>query len=646
MADAGARDFGRGDEEDDEVEDAGYVQAKDAVLFAIDVSSSMLEPRPAASAKHEPEAPASAALKVAYELMQQRIIASPTDMMGVLLFGTAKSHVGNGEEDDQSAMAYPHCYVLTSLDVPDAADVKRLKSLLEDEEEFQELMVPSPEPVAMSSVLFCANQIFTQRSPNLSSRRLFLITDNDRPHVNDSTQRSAAAVRAKDLYDLGVIIELFPITPLDHVFDRTAFYDDVVYRPASGDLDAPAALMPTVESVGSGDGISLLQSLLSAINSKSSPRRAAFSIPMEVGPGLVIGVKGYVMVKRQEHGKSCYIWVGGEKVQIAVGTTTQMAEDTARDVGKEEIRKAYKFGGEHVTFTEDEMKALKNYGDPVIRIIGFKPLKMLPVWATMRAPYFLYPNETDYVGSTRVFSALQQNLLKAEKFALAWFIPRRNAAPVLAAVIPGAEVLDETGHQKVPAGLWVIQLPAVDDIKRLPDEPSVHAPLSLVDAMKVPLSMLQLPGGAYDPRRYPNPALQWFYRVIQAIALEEDLPEAPDDKTIPRHKQIHKRAGHDVQTWGDELEREFKNISLELADTAPRGVKRSPEPQTSLPKRVKTEATSSSGDGDAEIRAATKNGGLKAYTVVQLKEWLRSKGLSTAGTKASLASRVEEYLGS
>jgi ATP-dependent DNA helicase 2 subunit 1 len=32
-------------------------------------------------------------------------------------------------------------------------------------------------------------------------------------------------VRAKDLYDLGVIIELFPISKPDHDFDRTKFYD-------------------------------------------------------------------------------------------------------------------------------------------------------------------------------------------------------------------------------------------------------------------------------------------------------------------------------------------------------------------------------------------------------------------------------------
>jgi ATP-dependent DNA helicase 2 subunit 1 len=77
----------------------------------------------------------------------------------------------------------------------------------------------------MANVLFCANQIFTTKAPNFSSRRLFLVTDNDNPHEKDKALRSSAAVRAKDLYDLGVVIELFPISPPGQGFERSKFYD-------------------------------------------------------------------------------------------------------------------------------------------------------------------------------------------------------------------------------------------------------------------------------------------------------------------------------------------------------------------------------------------------------------------------------------
>ena len=39
------------------------------------------------------------------------------------------------------------------------------------------------------------------------------------------SNKQAAITRAKDLFDLGVVIELFPISHPDHEFDRTKFYD-------------------------------------------------------------------------------------------------------------------------------------------------------------------------------------------------------------------------------------------------------------------------------------------------------------------------------------------------------------------------------------------------------------------------------------
>lgn len=170
--------------------------------------------------KADQDSATCAALKCAYQLMQQRIISNPNDMMGILLFGTEQSQFR-----DASPSPYPNCYLLTELEVPAAVDVKKLRDLVNDEDEAEKLLVPSKSEVAMSNVLFCANQIFTSKAPNFSSRRLFLVTDEDNPHAKDKALRSAAAVRAKDLYDLGVVIELFPISKEGHGFDRTIFYD-------------------------------------------------------------------------------------------------------------------------------------------------------------------------------------------------------------------------------------------------------------------------------------------------------------------------------------------------------------------------------------------------------------------------------------
>jgi ATP-dependent DNA helicase 2 subunit 1 len=204
----------------------GYIAQKDAVLFAIDVSSSMLAAPPASDSRNsEKDSPTVAAIKCAYQIMQQRIISSPKDMMGVLLYGTEQSKFHDEDGTTRGNNPYPHCYLLSDLNVPSAEDVKLLKAIVEDDDEANSLLVPSDEQVSMSNLLFCANQIFTTRAPNFGSRRLFIITDKDDPHSSDKQARSQATVRAKDLYDLGVVIELFPISHPDHDFDRSLFYD-------------------------------------------------------------------------------------------------------------------------------------------------------------------------------------------------------------------------------------------------------------------------------------------------------------------------------------------------------------------------------------------------------------------------------------
>ncbi|GCB27831.1 ATP-dependent DNA helicase II subunit 1 [Aspergillus awamori] len=651
MADGNPHREDEAAEEEEEIDETSYKPVKDAVLFAIDVSDSMLTPRPSADPKkHTQESPTTAALKCAYHFMQQRIISNPQDMMGVLLFGTQASKFFEEDEDSRGDLSYPNCYLFTDLDVPSAHEVKELRALVDDEGESREVLSPAKEQVSMANVLFCANQIFTSRAPNFLSRRLFIITDNDNPHGDDKTLRSAATVRAKDLYDLGVTIELFPISRPEHEFKNSKFYDDIIYKSSPSDPEAPAYLQSDSKAAtATGDGISLLNTLLSSINSRTVPRRTHFSnMPLELGPDFRISVSGYILLRRQAPARNSFIWLNGEKPVVAKGVTSHSADDTGRTVEKWEIRKAYKFGGDQVTFSPDEQKALRDFGEPVIRVIGFKPITALPFWANVKHPYFIYPSEEDYVGSSRVFSALHQTLLRSKKMALVWFIARKGAGPVLAAMIAGEEKLDENGVQKYPPGMWILPLPFADDIRQNPETTLNVAPESLIDQMRVVVQQLQLPKGVYEPLKYPNPSLQWHYRILQALALDEDLPEKPEDKTIPKYRQIDKRAGDYVLSWADELEKQYAKTSAAAprptSTLVKRGSKdRASETEDSKPsKKIKVEEDS--GSLEEEVRRHHKKGTLSKLTVAILKDFLTSNGRSNAGKKADLIERVEEFL--
>ncbi|KAL3426901.1 ATP-dependent DNA helicase II [Phlyctema vagabunda] len=634
------------EEEEDELDENDYRAQKDAVLFAIEINPSMLtQPSPSEDKKADQDSPASAALKCAYQIMQQRIISNPKDMMGVILFGTEQSRFQD-EHDSRGTISYPHCYLLNDLDVPSAEDVKALQNIVEDEEEANSLLEPAEEPMAMANLLFCANQIFTTKAPNFGSRRLFIITDNDNPHPDDKNAGSSAAVRAKDLYDLGVVIELFPISKPDHGFDLSKFYDDIIYRDQSQTDSQVLGLTDHQDHKSGGDGISLLNSLILDINSKQVAKRALFSeMPLEIGPGFKISVKGYNILQKQVAARSTYVHVDGEQAQIVKGETLQVADGSLDTVEKFQIKKAYKFGGEQVLFKPEEQKELKNFGPPGIRIIGFKPQSMLPSWASMNKSTFIFPSEDGWVGSTRTFAALWQKLRKDEKMGLAWYIARSNATPILVAILPSTEKIDAvSGGQIIPGGLWLYPLPFADDIRNPPDtlKPLV-SPDNLIDAMRIIVQQLQLPKAEYDPSKYPNPALQWHYKILQAMALEEEVPTIPEDKTVPKYRQIHKRVGEYAMDWARILDEQTRSQQRRGRDDDEQEGGSSVGPPR---KKIKTESkddTLVTKDQQA-LKKLVANGQLSKHTVPDLKAFCSAKGISSSGKKGDIVERVEDWI--
>ena len=602
------------------------------------------------------------ALQCAYSILQERIISNPNDMMGILLFGTQASDGRLGEGP------FDHVQLLMDLDVPEASEIRVLKQLLEDDDEFARLLAPCDEAgagmaVPIATVLLAANQIFTTKAANFLSRKLFLITDDDDPHGRDKALRTAAVTRARDLYDLSVRIDpIFMATPghaAAGVFDTRKFYDDIIYRsPHADDADDDNANRLATGGL-SGSGSTRLKEMVTSIRCKAAAKRALFSTTLEIGPGLVVGVKGYALYRKQEKGRSHFIYTRGETAQIVQSTTTLLAEVTAQAVERSQLTKAYNFGGEHVLFSAGEMRAMRDFGPPGLRIVGFKPAALaLRFDLNVKPAQFLYPDERDYVGSTRTLAALHAKLVRDAKVALVWAITRRSAPPALCCLSPSVEIVDPDSHRQIqPAGFFLITLPFADDVRSnppppvvLPAEPTdpssatdpsaVRAPTALIDRMRAVVRTLHLPRG-YEPDKFPNPSLQWHYRILQAIALQEDMPEHPPDKTLPKFRLIAKHVGPLVAAWAAE----FDALATPLfgAGGGGGGAKRLANAAVGAgpPKKARTAAVA---DAATRVRDAYSGGLLHRCTVPVLREFLAGAGLSTAGLKADLVARTEDYL--
>lgn len=378
-------------------------------------------------------------------------------------------------------------------------------------------------------------------------------------------------------------------------------------------------------------------------------------MPLHLAPGLSISVNGYLILHKQAIQRSCYIWIDGNEKQIAQGQVIKTEDGSMRTVEKGELKKAYKFGsgGDYVYFKPAELEQIKQFEGKCLRIIGFKPRSMLPPWAAVKKSAYIFPTEADVVGSTRVFSALWQKLLDSKKMAIAWYIARKNAVPQVVAILPSKRPSDEdSGTQFLPAGLWLYPLPFVDDMRDLTPlktQPVVRASNELVDKMRIIVENLQLPKGMYDPSKVPNPSLQWHYRVLQNMALDEDVvSDNKPDLTVPKYKQINKRVGQYQVELKEMLKAEAAAVQQQLA------IKREAEEEADEDERprkrskavAKKAAAPSSGSTLAELKAAIEDDTLRKKTVAELKAICAEKdlGAATGKKKADLLELIEEWV--
>lgn len=375
-------------------------------------------------------------------------------------------------------------------------------------------------------------------------------------------------------------------------------------------------------------------------------------MPFELAPGMTISVKGYLILNRQAIQRSCYVYLenDNDRVQLVQGEVTKTEEGSMRTVEKGEIKKAYKFGtgGDFVYFSPQELEKIKQFESKCLRVIGFKSRSMLPPWAAIKKSIFIFPTETGFVGSTRVFSSLWQKLIDSKKMAIAWYIARKNAVPQVVAILPSKRQSAEgSGTNYLPAGLWLCPLPFVDDVRDLESiksKPVVRASDELITQMRTIVQNLKLPKDQYDPFKYPNPALQHHYKVLQALALDEDIIELKkEDYTLPRYKQINKRVGQYQAEFkkmlGEEaaLFHQKLDIKREIEDDA--NERPTKKAKTTAKKVIPVDSATL-----ADLSSAVEDGTLAKRTVLELKTICTEKGLSTTGKKADLLERIEQWV--
>ena len=177
-------------------------------------------------------------------------------------------------------------------------------------------------------------------------KRIFLFTNEDNPNNTDQDIRDQSIQRAKDLSELGIDIELFSMNKKDDKFDPSLFYQHIISFDEEdfvGHLNI--------------DGSAKFEELRARVRRKEFKKRSLGRIPFTLRPGLEMAVRLYSLC--QEATKNAYVNLDGKTNQRVKITTKYVCAATGSLLMKNQIEYYYPYGGEKVSFTDEERKAMK-----------------------------------------------------------------------------------------------------------------------------------------------------------------------------------------------------------------------------------------------------------------------------------------------
>ncbi|KII89794.1 hypothetical protein PLICRDRAFT_158979 [Plicaturopsis crispa FD-325 SS-3] len=637
---------------------------KDVILFCIDCSPSMLALRP------DPlyEDPVQTchlftALEAAVQIQKRKIVVGPGDKVGVLLFNTTRrtESRNHGSEIKRGTFVYQP---IAPMSAPKIQEIMQLlDAFREDPQELRNTFPPlEDKKVPMGDVFTSCNWVLRDGAPKTATKRVFLITDDDDPHSAAPSKQLVTSARTTlgDLSAAGVTVEPFFISTDARAFDPDKFYSSLLTSLPPSSPDSPD------DEEGSENALSItrITDLLAQMRFHEAPKRALFSVALELAPGdggdkgFLVGVKGYGLVTEQKKGAYKYFVDLGDRMDVVDAKTVYVDEAQQSEIDKSRIVYGMSLSGEDGAggedgparaedgparvedgparvvrvgsrpfYTAEDVKSFRTLGmEPVIKLLGFKDRRELLFEDNIKHSSFIYPDEYAYSGSRRTFTALLKTMLAKDKIGIVLALTRRNSSPMFCVMLPQAEKIEDGGWNE-PAGFHLIPLPFADDIRAAPIEVAHQASEDLRTAAQAWVRKLCVKNGAYPPDSYPNPALAYHNEQLQASAFREEYdPQSFEDLTLPNIDMLHKRAGKLLKEWKDALR---QDDSATIVDEVP---------TTGTKRKADTSVE------EAEIRSKWESGGLAKMRVDQLKEFLKSKSEPVSGKKADLLERVSDWL--
>ncbi|KAI3853730.1 hypothetical protein MKW98_025247 [Papaver atlanticum] len=612
------------DDQDDYYQDSNY--GKEMVVYLVDASPKMFN-SVTVSADQKEETHFHIAVSCISQSLRTQIINRANDEVAICFYNTKEKK----NLQDLSGVYVYNVAERENLDRPTARLVKEFACI---EETFmkeigsQYGIISGSRENSLYNAIWVAQGLLRKGSAKTIDKRILLFTDEDDPfgRITGATQKDMIRTtlqRAKDTQDLGISIELLPLSRQDEEFNISLFYAELI--GLEGD-----ALAQFIPSAGEK-----LEDMKDQLRKRMFKKRRIKRITLSIAGGISIEVNTYALIRPTVPG--AITWLNSVTNEPLKTERSFICADTGALV-EEPAKRFQPYKSENIKFSTDELAEIKRVSTGHLRLLGFKPLSCLKDYHNLRPSTFLFPSDEEIIGSTSTFIALHRSMLRLGRCAIAFH--GSSSHPQLVALVAQEEIASPSG-QVEPPGMHMIYLPYSDDIRNIEeqfmDTKSV-TPRATDDQIKKAAALVKrVDLKDFSVCQFANPALQRHYAILQALALDEDeMPELndetlPDEQGMSRQGIIKALEEFKVSVYGENHDQEEADALFATTEAS---------------KKRKANAENASKESEKYNWAELAEQGKLSYlTVVDLKRYLTAHNLPLSGKKDDLIKRILTHLG-
>ncbi|KAK3126561.1 hypothetical protein QOZ80_7AG0558490 [Eleusine coracana subsp. coracana] len=507
------------DEEDDN--DQERETNKDMVVYLVDASPKMFTPA-TTQADEKQETYFHTIVNCITQSLKTQIIGKSYDEVAICFFNTK-------EKKNLQDLAGVYVYNVGDRDPLDRPTARLIKDFSSIEDSFMSNIgsrygiTAGSRENTLYNALWVAQALLRKGSVKTITKRILIFTNEDDPFgaitgAAKTDMRRTTIQRAKDAKDLGLSLELLPLSRPDEEFNMSLFYANLI--GLEGD-----EIVEFLPSAGER-----LDAMTDQLKKRMMKKRRVKTLSFAITNDVCIEVNTYALIRPTTPGT--ITWLDSISNLPLKTERSFICNDTGALL-QDPQKRFQMYNDTVVKFSVRELSDVKRVSSHHLRLLGFKPLDYLKDYHNLRPSTFIYPNDENIFGSTRAFVALHSSMLRLGRFALAFY---GNPTRAQLVALVAQEEVTSSGFQVETPGMHMIYLPYSDDI-RYPEEVHVtsdDAPRATDEQIKKASSLLKrIDLKDFSVCHIANPALQRHYGILEALALGEDeMPDIKDD-TLP-----------------------------------------------------------------------------------------------------------------